>query len=241
MTQPLPASGLRLLYRLQQVDSDLLRTEERLRALDPGAVLSARVEEAEAALAAARGELTGRQSRLRDLELELQSTVAKRQRMEAEMYSGRVRNPKELAAMQEDVAMLERHARHLEDVILALMEEVEDLQARVRALEEVAGTARSELARHEEDHRRQEASLQAALQALRREREQVAMQIDEELLRRYDRIRERRGPLAVAAVRRGVCEGCHVAIPEGRVRRLQEEEDLLLTCEGCGRILVLPE
>lgn len=241
MTEPLPASRLRLLYRLQQVDSDLMQTEERLQALDPGAVLGTRLEEAEAALATARGELAGRQSRLRDLELELQSTVARRQRMEAEMYSGRVRNPKELAAMQEDVAMLGRHARHLEDVILTLMEEVETLQARVRALDEVAGTARVELARHEETHRQQQAALQAALQMLRREREQVAAQIDEELLRRYDRIRARRGPLAVAAVRRGVCEGCHVAVPEGRVRRLQEEEDLLLTCEGCGRILVLLE
>jgi len=239
--QPLPVSKLRRLYRLQQVDSELLQTEERLKTLDPGAALSARAEEAEAALAAARGELASRQSRLRDLELELQSTVARRKHMEAEMYSGRVRNPKELAAMQEDVAMLDRHAHHLEDVILTLMEEVETLQARVRALDEAAGRARAELVRHLEARQRQQETLQAALQTLRREREQVIGQIDEELLRRYDRIRERLGPLAVVAVRRGVCEGCHVAIPEGRMRRLQEEEDLLLTCEGCGRILVLPE
>jgi len=239
--QSLPVSRLRRLYRLQQVDSELLQTEERLNTLDPGAALSARAEEAEAALAAARGELASRQSRLRDLELELQSTAARRKHMEAEMYSGRVRNPKELAAMQEDVVMLGRHAHYLEDVILALMEEVEGLQARVRALEEAASTARAELARHLEARQHQQETLQAALQTLRREREQVIGQIDEELLRRYDRIRERLGPLAVVAVRRGVCEGCHVAIPEGRMRRLQEEEDLLLTCEGCGRILVLPE
>ena len=241
MTQPVPASRLRLLYRLQQVDTDLARTEERLGALDPGDALRTRVQEAEATLAAAQKDLAARQSRTRDLDLELQSTVAKRKHMEEEMYSGRVRNPKELAAMQEDVAALQRHTRHLEDSILSLMEEGEELQDRGRTLDGEAADARLHLERQVEAYQRELTALGAALEDLRRQRGEVIATIDEDLLRRYDRIRERMGPIAVAAVRKGICEGCHVAIPEGRVRRLAEEEDLLLTCERCGRILVLPE
>ncbi len=241
MTQPVPASRLRLLYRLQQVDSDLAGTEERLSALDPGDALRTRLQEAQASLTAAQQDLAARQSRTRDLELELQSTVAKRKHMEEEMYSGRVRNPKELAAMQEDVAALQRHTRHLEDGTLSLMEEVESMQDRVHTLTDEAGAARAGLQQHVADYQRERTALEASLLELQRQRMEVVATIDEDLLRRYDRIRERMGPVAVAAVRKGICEGCHVAIPEGRVRRLQEEEDLLLTCERCGRILVLPE
>jgi hypothetical protein len=232
---------VRLLYRLQQVDTALIRAEERLSALDPGDALRARLAEAEGTLAAARRDLAAKQARARDLELELQSTEGKRKKMEEEMYSGRVRNPKELAAMQEDVSALGRHAQDLETAILGLLEEIEAGQAREHALGDQGHAARSDLERHAASYQEERATLEASLAGLRRERAELADRIDADLLRRYDRIRERMGPIAVAAVRKGICEGCHVAIPEGRVRRLQEEKDLLLTCERCGRILVLPE
>ncbi len=235
---PLP---LRVLYRLQQVDTSLAQTEERLRTLDAGAALEARLQEGEAAAAGAQQDLAARQSRLRDLDLELQSTLAKRKHFEDEMYSGRVRNPKELASLQDEVSSLDRHRGQLEDAILTLMEETEILQASAATLATVASQARDEYALHEAEYAALHATLTGSLETLQAERERVAAVVDEDLLHRYNRIRERMGPVAVAAVRNGVCEGCHVAIPEGRVRRLQEEEDLLLTCERCGRILVLPD
>lgn len=241
MAQPLPVARLRLLYRLQQVDTSLARTEERLQALDAGETLQTRADETAAALAVAQQDLARKQSQTRDLELEFQSAVAKRKRVEEEMYSGRIRNPKELASMQEEVGALDRHARDLEDTILSLMEEVEALLGRVHELTEDVAATRTTWERHVTAHQREQAALEVALAALRREREEVALSVEEDLLRRYNRIRERMGPVAVAAVRKGICEGCHVAIPEGRVRRLQDDPDLLLTCERCGRILVVPD
>ncbi len=180
MIPPRPASRVRLLYRLQQVDSEFARTEERLRTLDPGGALRSRQQEAEAALAAAQEELAARQSRARDLELELQSTDGKRKKMEEEMYSGRVRNPKELAAMQEDVAALGRRARHLEDEILALLEETEAEQANVQALVAEGRAARAEWERHVAAYERERESLEAAREELGRQRVEVAATIDQD-------------------------------------------------------------
>ena len=241
MTPSVPTARPRLLYRLQQVDSRLAQTEERLRTLDAGDALREQLRTLDETLAATEQDAKAKQAHLRALELELQSTVAKRKRVEEEMYSGRVRNPKELASMQEEVTLLDRHTRGMEDAILALMQEVEDLQGQVQTLTDEVIAARAALAQHESAFARDQVALEAALAALRQEREEVAAAIDADLLRRYDRIRDRMGDVAVAAVRKGICEGCHVAIPEGRVRRLQEEEDLLLTCERCGRILVLSD
>jgi len=235
-----PVTGPRLLYRLQQVDSDLARTEEDLRTLDAGEAVRARLGELSEAHAAAQVALAEKQSRIRTMELELQSAAAKRRQVEEEMYSGRVRNPKELAAMQEEIGALDRHSREREDAVLAVMEEVEGLAPQVRRLADEVEGARGELVRREAAHREGEAALAAALSALREERGRVVARIDPPLLRRYDRIRERMGAVAVAAVRRGICENCHVAIPEGRVRQLAEDAELVLTCERCGRILVLP-
>jgi hypothetical protein len=236
-----PVTGPRLLYRLQQVDSDLARTEEQLRTLDAGESARARLQELTEAHAAAQSELTERQSRIRTMELELQSAAAKRRQVEEEMYSGRVRNPKELAAMQEEIGQFDRHGKETEDAVIALMEEVEGRQPQVAGLGSEAAAARADLAHREAAYLEEQAALHSALASLRAERERVAAGIDPGLLRRYDRIRERMGAVAVAAVRRGICENCHVAIPEGRVRQLAEDAELVLTCERCGRILVLPD
>lgn len=236
-----PIAGPRLLYRLQQVDADLTRTEEQLRTLDAGDAARARLRQLEEEHHAGQRDLTVKQSRIRTMELELQSGAAKRRQVEEEMYSGRVRNPKELAAMQEEIGLLDRHARELEDATLALMEEVEGLTPQVARAASEVDSAQGDLIQQEAALVRDQAALAAALDALQAERERVAAGIDPALLRRYDRIRERMGAVAVAAVRRGICEGCHVAIPEGRVRQLAEDADLIVTCERCGRILVYPD
>lgn len=236
-----PVAGPRLLYRLQQIDSDLARAEEQLRTLDAGETARTRLQELIDGHEAAQHELTERQGRIRTMELELQSTASKRKQVEEEMYSGRVRNPKELAAMQEELGQFDRHGKEMEDAVIALMEEVEGQQPQVTGLGHEVAAARADLARREAAYLEEQATLEAALASLRQERERIAAGIDPVLLRRYDRIRERMGAVAVAAVRRGICENCHVAIPEGRVRQLAEDAELVLTCERCGRILVLPD
>lgn len=231
----------RLLYRLQQLDSRLAWVAERLRALGPDAEVEARARAAGEALRAGEDALAATQREIRTLELALQSAVAKRLRVEQDLYAGRVRNPKELAAMQEEVEALKRQARRLEDAILEQMERAEGLLGDLRGLTDAAAAARREWEEREAAATRERAALEAELARLTAARDALAAAIEEPLRRRYERLRERLGGVAVAAARRGICEGCHVALPEARVRRLAEEPETLLTCERCGRILVLAD
>ena len=129
------------------LDSQMSQLERTLAGLDDGARLRMFVEQARAEEDAAAADLKAKQARLRSLEFELQTAVDKSRKLEQDLYSGRVGNPKELTAMQEDVAALGRQRRKIEDEMLALMEETEQLaktvgtreaqrQARERELEE---------------------------------------------------------------------------------------------------------
>src|SRR5256884_6882976 len=113
---------IRKLYELQLVDTQIARLEAALAALDDGTAMRAQVEQARSAEETARAELQARQSRLRDLELELQSTVGKATKVEQDLYSGRISNPKELRAMQEDVEALGRQRQRIEDEMFTLVE-----------------------------------------------------------------------------------------------------------------------
>jgi predicted nucleic acid-binding Zn-ribbon protein len=131
----LQVTRIERLYELQQIDSRIGRLETSLATLDDGSSLRAQLAQAHSAEETLRAEVGGRQARLRDLELELQTTAAKAAKVEKDLYSGRISNPKELRAMQEDVEGLGRQRQRLEDEILTLMEEIERLGEQLRTLE----------------------------------------------------------------------------------------------------------
>lgn len=227
-----------ILYRLQRLDSRFAQLEGALAALDDGSARSTQVDRLRADEQAARTDLHTKQAHLRALELELQSTAAKAHKVEHDLYGGRITNPKELTAMQEDLEVLGRQRQRLEDEMLALMEEIEQLLAQIRMRETSREEGERALEVHLEDYRSRTQAMTAEIERVRAERAELVTGIEAPLLRRYDMLRDRKSGVAVAMVTRGICEGCHVAIPESRLAQLLEpEEDRIYTCEGCGRIL----
>lgn len=225
------------LYTLQRTDARLATLRRALDALDPGQSLETLLEQVRAAEGATAVQLRETQARLRDLELSLSSTAEKAKKIEQDLYSGRIGNPKELSAMQDDVAALGRQRRRIEDEMLALMEDTERLAQELGTLEAQRGARERELDDHLTQYRSHNRALEDELASLQSKRAVQAAEIAPELLRRYERLRERKDGLAVAQVLAGgICEGCHVKIPDRLYTDLQESDDLR-TCEECGRIL----
>lgn len=230
------------LLGLQRIDSGLTRAIAHREALDDGSAARGRVLEASTSLEETRHRLTSGHSRQKVLELEIQSLYAKRRKIEADMYSGRIGNPKELSAMQDDVASLGRHADHLEGEVLELLEQAEHIGVEHQEAEQRLAQAQADLARILEEFRLSSVAIDEEIASLTAARQENAADIGEDLLRRYERLREKKGGLAVVAVRGGVCEGCHVTVPDRLLSRLERDEELVATCDGCGRLLtVQPE
>ncbi len=224
------------LYKLQSLDSRIAAIEASLASLDDGSTLRAQLEEARTAESAARTDLHDRQARLHALELELQSTTGRTKKVEQDLYSGRVSSPKELQAMDQDIQMLSRQRGRMEEDMLNLMEEIEQLLEAVHRLESERQAQEQALGAHLEAYRQRGDSLTGELETVRAEREAYAPQIDADLLRRYERLRSRKEGVAVVTIAGGICGGCHFKLPERLVARVKEE-DVVLTCEECGRIL----
>jgi predicted nucleic acid-binding Zn-ribbon protein len=228
------------LFALQRMDTRLAMLRHSMDTLDPGESLETLLEQVRSAEAVTGAQLKETQTRLRDLELSLSSTAEKAKKIEQELYSGRVGNPKELTAMQEDVASLGRQRRRIEDEMLALMEDTDRLARELGILEAQRGARERELEDHLTQYRAHTRALEDELAALQGKRETQATELAPEVLKRYERLRERKDGLAVAQVLGdGICEGCHVKIPDRLYADLQDG-DALRTCEECGRILYAP-
>ncbi len=71
-------------------------------------------------------------------------------------------------------------------------------------------------------------------------KKQVAVHIDNTLLKRYERLRKARNGIAVAVIEQPICSGCFAHIPPQHFANVKRG-DKLYTCESCGRFLIYKE
>jgi predicted nucleic acid-binding Zn-ribbon protein len=184
---------------------------------------------------ARKHDLVRAQQRLED---EITSLTDKAVAHDKTLYSGTISNPRELQAMQDEIAALRRRIGQLEDQEIELMEQIEPLDADLARLTaeqqdlDQRGTAsRRSIA---ED----EVLLDDELAAVQAERDLIAAAVEPDLLVEYDKLRPRAGGIAIARLVGGSCGGCHLSLSAMEVDRIKHlPPDEPAYCEECGRLL----
>jgi predicted nucleic acid-binding Zn-ribbon protein len=232
---------LHRLLELQDEDIAIKRLQERLSSL-PEAVrldeVRARLEELEADLSIAtkqNEEIAREKSRL---EGEIQIVAQKTSKEEQRLLSGKVSNPKELGALQAEVAMLGNKRAALEDQLLEVMVQQDDAMGTSESLEkersEAAATADSLTATVAGVI----SDIEAELVGHSETRTQIAADVTADLLDLYEKIRAAKGGVGAARLEAGTCLGCHTKLPAAEAERIRHEGGLQ-RCDNCRRILVV--
>jgi predicted nucleic acid-binding Zn-ribbon protein len=183
-----------------------------------------------------RADLARSQQRLED---EIASLSERATQAEKQLYSGAVTNPRELQALQDDVASIRRRIGQLEDDELEIMELAEPVDAERSELADERARLDAEIERLTGELAAGEAEIAAELDVERRAREEAAAGVPEELWAEYDALRSQLGGVAVARLVGATCQGCHLALSAvevDRIRKLPVDEPV--HCEECGRLLV---
>jgi predicted nucleic acid-binding Zn-ribbon protein len=187
-----------------------------------------------------RGSLATLQREQARLEDEIEMVTRKARNEEDRAVSGKVTSPKELTAIQEEVAALKRRQVALEDDLLERMELRETLEAELAELDGRRKTITGEQA---EVTRARDAALVEIDQELASEQaaaDGVTPRISGELRALYEQIRRRQGGVGAAALVGNTCQGCRVSISPvelAAIRKLPPET--VKRCENCRRILVV--
>ncbi len=228
-------SQIQLLYQLQQIDSEFQDKRQRL-----AEVLRAQKETAELLQARERMEtavstLRQWQTQRQDLSLELDGVNSKAKRSEQRLYSGNVKNPKELSDLQNEIAALGRRRSALEDEILEAMIMLEEAEAEHAAAEKALADMTAQWEKSQASLKKEQNELALRLNALNEQRKQYLPRIDSGRLAEYEQLRQKKGGLAVAGLRQNVCLGCRLTVSANKMKEAQEGR--LVYCGGCGRIL----
>lgn len=230
-------SSAEALYRLQEVETTIIRSRKRLQELTAALENSETVKAAQARAEAAQAALTPLLTRARDLDLEMQTTKKKAQDTEQHLYSGLVKNPKEMQEMQQEIAALNKRYAELESQVLETMYAAEEAEAALNA-------ARAELtdvtAAWEDGHRQlldEKARLEAQIAQFLERRRAMLGQIDPESLKIYEALKPRKGGHPVALLEGSSCLTCGVDQTLAIEREVRQGQKLVY-CANCGRILV---
>jgi hypothetical protein len=231
-----------LILEVQRIDLALIQVRHHhanhpLRA--ELAVAAGEVATAEAVLAEIderRHELERRFKRLSD---EVATIEAKRSDVNGKLYGGTITASKDLVALQEEATQLLDRQRGMEDDELEIMEQQEEVDAEL-------GAARSGQAAAAEAEQQAQAALAGAIAELEAEigelQAERALAVDPvppELLGHYEQLAPSFDGQPMARLANGRCDGCHIQLSAVAVDQLaRAPDDAVVTCEGCGRLLV---
>jgi predicted nucleic acid-binding Zn-ribbon protein len=228
-------SQVDLLYRLQQIDDEIRDGKKRLSQVIRSQRETEELLDARKGTERAAAELHEHKTTQTKLNLELKSLNSKAQRSEQRLYSGTVKNPKELEDLQHELESLTRRRAALEDELLEAMIMVEEDQE----VDDAAQAALSEIEaawnQDQIDLKQEQDELVARINELTVQRKRHLELISPASLAQYESAQRRAGPTAVVLMKNNRCRGCLVTVPANLVKAVDEGQ--LVECDTCSRIL----
>lgn len=233
------------LLGLQEIDLTRDRLNERKEHLPLRADLAdaqARMGEVQAEMDRLQHEADALEREERRVEEEVRLIEEKIAQEEHKMYSGQVINPKELAALQDEVGMLRRRKAPLEEKGLEELEARDELLVKRGQLEQELASLEREAAEVRGKIDSAVAEIDTELDGEEHKRADVLARIPPEALELYESLRETKKGIGVGALENGACTACREALSAvevDRIKRKARDGEWLFRCEHCRRILVL--
>jgi predicted nucleic acid-binding Zn-ribbon protein len=225
------------MYRLQEIDLDTAHTRRRLHEIAAALANNDTVQAAQAQAAAAQQTLAPLQRRARDLDLEMKSNIEKTRAADERLYSGTVKNPKEMQDLQQEIDSLKKWRGELETQLLETLFEVEAAEAALGAAEAALAQTTAAWERAHQGLLTEQADLKSRLEHNRQRRERALSELTPESVQIYDNLKAKKHNQPVALMQGATCGVCGVA-QNMAVEREARQGFQLAYCTNCGRVLV---
>lgn len=208
--------------QLEQIPAQIAAAEKKIAALN----------EAEAK---AVGEMEAMKKERRDLERSLEDdeqkvTKFKNDLMHCESNAAYTAALKEIAAKESEI-------ERKEERLLELMDAIEEKEGVHGGIIEDIASRRAAVEGEKAALESRTASLKQDMERLAAEKPRLLSEVDDSIRRRYQRLLDKYGDVAVVSVEGDTCGGCHTQLPPQVIVEVKKNNQLI-TCQSCGRLLI---
>lgn len=181
-----------------------------------------------------KANLETNQRKYKDLDSNLSNLIEQSGQLESKLYSGSIKNLKEIEQVQSKCDSVKAHISVSEDEALAVIEQCEKLSCSINNLEDLMIAKK----RKHEDNQREiieaMANMEKDVEDINKRIVMHMSSIDESLIKKYNDLK--RGLTnPVAKVIKDYCSGCRRSLP---IKQIEAAKVTVICCDNCGRILL---
>jgi hypothetical protein len=166
----------------------------------------------------------------------VQDQQIKIQQTEANLYSGKVKNPKELQDLQTEIASLKRFLSSLENKLLEVMICIEEDQKEYELICSKYIHAEQEYTSKNVVFIDEKNAFLKELDKLDAEKKAAENSLTTQDLSLYNKLRLQRGGIAVSIISEGACNSCGATLTPAQEQAVKSP-DQMIYCPSCGRML----
>ncbi len=226
----------RNLYQLQKIDSQLDQHQKRLHEIARTLADNAALKQAQTQANQAQQVLENAQKELRSSETKVKDQRLKIGQTEANLYGGKIRNPKELQDLQVEVAALKRFLTVLEDRQLEAMLQVDEVAGENETVQAALAAAQGAAHDLQVQLLGEKGTIETHQQKLKIERQACLSPINTDDQKIYSQLRKQRAGVAVSQVTGGACSACGATLTAALFQAARSPSQIT-NCSTCGRIL----
>ena len=224
------------LYSLQKIDLEIDNLKLRLAEIEASLGETSELLESRERVVNCQKEIKTMTDKQKDMEFDTSDVQERVKSVKNKLYSGKIRNPKELENLQADLNYLEPVAEKREDELLQLLLEIEDAQVKLADAESNFSHVESEWERDQGIFLQEKESKVSKLSKLEKDRLKAGNGYDSSLLKLYDRLREMKSGRAVTTVQGSLCSECRISLPTSVLKKARTGQ-ALVQCVSCERII----
>jgi uncharacterized protein len=224
------------LNELQIMDLEIQRLQVVINMVDQQIQGNQEVLSAREKLQNAKADLLIIEKNRHSTEWEVDEAEKSIKQIEQKIYSGAVKNPKELMGFQQELKVLKDKLKEKEEELFKLMSEEEQLQLLVKTNTDSLLKIEQEYNSELPNLKLQKSSADESLMKLREKRETIVSEVDSQTMKLYETLKQRKGQ-AVVKVEQGRCQGCRISLSVNELQKAKAGN--LIQCSSCGLILYL--
>jgi predicted nucleic acid-binding Zn-ribbon protein len=226
------------LWTLRGLDEELVTLNAALRRFpDERAGIARQLAGERARLDQAKARVAELQKARRAVEQEISGLTETERKFQNQLMA--VKKNEEYKALQHEIAGVKSKRSDLETRVLEHLEAEDGENAQRPLLERALQAAENEAAERVSRIDAEERADRERVAALETERGVQVAGLQQAVRSRYERIRSSLDGRALVAIVKGACGGCFRAQPPQVIQEARKR-DRVLTCEGCGRLLLWP-
>ena len=226
---------LELLWELQKIDLELKSIkEERDRYPKEMKKLDERQNIEKERIQKEKEKIELLEKERRQKEGHLNAEQEKIKRAEGRMFE--VKTNKEYQALLSEIEAIKEANSQEEEEILQVMDEIDELRKKLSKREKEVAITLEKIEGEEKVIQGRIAQGDLALKRQTERREALSKQLDSNLFKLYNTLKEKRQGVGVVNVKNETCQGCFVNIPPQMYIEVQRNSDLI-RCPNCNRIL----